>query len=179
MADERYWLSIPGSKDPPRGPMDLVAIRSSWNAGSLDAASTMCKVGDSTWVRVDSVFGVPTAPMPSPGAGAPAIDTVVVPAAATVGERREARGDLAARRAALTNGAKSLETNATVFQVLAVVMLVAGVVAMNIPQDSLIFPKWQVVMGIAAAAAPFAFATGLVLRALGEILLALRDGLGK
>lgn len=177
MADERYWLSIPGSKDPPRGPMDLGAVRTSWNAGSLDAASTMCKVGDSTWVRVDSVLGVRPVPAPSPGAGGPA--TPAMPAAATVGERRDAPVDLAARRTTLTNGAKSLETNATVFQVLAVVMLVAGVIVMNIPQDSLIFPKWQVVMGIVAAAAPFAFATGLVLRALGDILLALRDGLGR
>jgi len=174
MADERYWLSIPGSKDPPQGPMDMGAIRSSWTAGTLDPASTMCKVGDSTWLRVESVLGARLAAIPASAASSPASDGVAVPVEVTGVEVRE---DLVVRRAALTTGAKALEVNSKIFQILALVMLVAGVLVMNVSQDGLEFPKWQVVMGVVAAAAPFAYATGLILGAFGEVLLALRDGL--
>lgn len=199
---DRYWISTPGSNEPPTGPLTLPEITSLWTSQKLDPAATMCKVGDAVWVSFERVLAPPKPPQnpflraaspkqdpPTGGAPvaeplaseavAPASAAVALPVTATAADLPEARDKLAVRRAALTTGATALEVNATVFQIVAVVMLVGGVIAMNVPQDSLMFPKWQVVMGVVAATAPFAYATGLILRALSEVLLALRDGLEK
>lgn len=62
---DRYWLSAPGSKEPPKGPLSLVELTEAWQAGTIEPTATICKVGESNWVKPESVLGprVPKAPM--------------------------------------------------------------------------------------------------------------------
>ena len=54
---DRYWLSAPGSKEPPKGPLSLVELTEAWQAGTIEPTATICKVGESNWVKPETVLG--------------------------------------------------------------------------------------------------------------------------
>lgn len=159
MAD-RYWLSTPGSKDPPRGPMDISTVQASWNTGNLDPGTTMCKVGDATWVTIQSVFGDPKKQAP------PLLEPLPAPGSFL-------RAALEARYSNLASVASSLSLYGGILKVLAFLLIGGGVLGVAVGVTS---GAWIAAVSILVFIIGIGiWALGLLIAALGEGLLALKD----
>jgi hypothetical protein len=182
MTADRYWVSLPGSKLPPRGPMDLEAIRTSWNAGQLDPASTICKVGDTTWGSVDSVLGPPRPePAAPPAWSAPAASAAPIPAGPTA--PTPARSVIEAQYMNLARVAKGLIFYSRILKLIGYVVVAGSVVA------SFVFWIYTLVSEQGRSMSEVAVAVGLygvsygvsfiilaiIAAGTGEALFALRD----
>lgn len=50
-----YWIAIPGSQEPPVGPLDLGRLLVGLREGSIPPNATTCAVGEASWVPVTEV----------------------------------------------------------------------------------------------------------------------------
>lgn len=174
---DRYWLSTPGSKDPPRGPMPLDAVRASWNSGGLHPNTTMCKVGDATWLSVSKVLGPPNAPEMQPAVPAGPLDSLVSspfgsgPSAAP--RVSHLRSLTEARYKNLAGVGDGLSTWGGILKVLGFVIFGAGVLGIVVGLGT---TGWIVGVGALGLLVGIIVAVlGMLVAAVGEALLAIRD----
>ncbi len=50
-----YWIAIPGSNEPPMGPLGLDEIATKVRAGSIPREATACEVGLADWIPVEKI----------------------------------------------------------------------------------------------------------------------------
>lgn len=60
-----YWISVPGSADPPLGPLGVDEITTGVRAGQIPKTATACEIGKSTWEPVTRIMAPAQAP-PTP-----------------------------------------------------------------------------------------------------------------
>lgn len=60
-----YWVTTPGSTDPPIGPLDAEEIAARVASGAIAKNATACKVGESKWHPVESLLSDTVTP-PTP-----------------------------------------------------------------------------------------------------------------
>lgn len=174
---DRYWLSTPGSKEPPRGPMPLDTVVASWNSGGLHADTTMCKVGDATWLSVARVLGPPKAPEVQPAMLAgPVVSPVSSPfGSGPLGATGSSylRSLTEARYRNLAGVGDGLSTWGGILKVLGFVIFGAGVLGIVVGLGT---TGWIVGVGAFGLLVGIIVAVlGMLVAAVGEALLAIRD----
>jgi hypothetical protein len=164
---DRYFVAIPGSADPPRGPLAISDIESQYRTGVLSKGASICKVGDSTWIDLSSVF--PAEPPPAPPR------RELPHESARGGSISEKLADGARRYAKLTKVADGLRGTGSAFEFLGVAVFVGGIAAafFALSKESVIA---AVPLGVGAVLfGPALYSLGTLIAAAGEALLALRD----
>lgn len=163
----RYFIAIPGSTDPPKGPLAIGDIEQQYRAGTIPKDAVLCKVGEATWVEAGALF-----------------PERAVPPVAVVERQRELRSSKGpdrfeagvARYSKLTEAASGLRTTGTVIEVLGVLVFVGTLLAAGTLGTGL---TERVLAGqLAASSVLFGvpiYALGMIIGACGEALLALRD----
>ncbi len=153
---DRYFLSVPGSDDPPKGPYTPDEIERELLAGSAPNTALVCKVGGTTWSPVATVV-LARRPLPVPAAETVAVGTTLEPR----------------RYKNLESVAGSLSGVGRMLQVLSVVLLVGGVLGALYAYSGSPLLAFSLV-GTTILALPV-YAIGVLIAAGGEALLALRD----
>lgn len=158
---DQYWVLPPDSADPPKEPKRLADLTAAWRAGTLDPRSTVCRVGDSTWLAIEAVLGPQRPPIP------------VVEAALAVPLPN--RQEIAARYQNLTGVATGLGTYGDLLKLLGLMLgicaVAGGLFAMTF--NSGFIAAAVLVLGLAFGIGFFTL--GMAIAAVGEGLHAVRD----
>lgn len=156
---DRYWLSTPGSKEPPKGPLSLQEITEAWQAGTIEPVSIICKVGESNWVNPESVLG-PRVPRARTGE---------LPQVFPLPDRRSIEG----KYSDLARVASSLEFYGTALKVLVVIIGIASLAAVIYLIQSL--PSALIALFVGVVSGVWFYAMGILIAGAGNALLAVRD----
>lgn len=156
---DRYFVSTPGSDDPPKGPLTREDIEREVASGTIPGTAVVCKVGEATWEPITTLAPsqAPVAPTP-PASAAPATS-----ASPTEAERYKN----------LVSVSKSLSSAGNILQIVAVVVVLGALNGALIAYSS--SPTLALALAAGASLGVPMYALGVITAACGEALLALRD----
>ena len=156
-----YMVSIPGSTEPPFGPLGLDEILARVGAGSIPRVATVCKVGDADWMPVERLLPRPAPVVPLAASKAPMVPS--------------RRAYIEGRYANLASVGAGVAAYGGLIKGLGIVLIVGGVLATFFAFSG---ENHESVAFIAVPAAFFGVlvhVAGTIVAAMGEGMNALKD----
>ena len=155
----RYWVSIPGSTEPPAGPLTRADVLAAWRDGLYPDDTSICRSDQAEWCPISSLGQ-------KPGRKSKARQIDDEPEAEE-GDRESVEDDYS-NLTAVSSGTSSAGS---------MLKVLAGIVALvGVAGGGKLGSTWGAALAVAGLiVAVLLYGTGVLLGALGESMLALKD----
>jgi hypothetical protein len=161
MSTPTYWLAIPGSTEPPTGPLTLSDLQARVRSGVIPSDTVVCEVGQADWVQLADVL-----PKPSTVAVLPP----AAPVAPSVPRSGSQRASIESHYRNLASVGTGTATYGQFIQGLGWLFGVSGIVALFFLEGF-----WKLAVTIPMLLGVLVHIAGTMIAALGEAMNALKD----